>query len=224
MQQISFRKAAFLFQTAIGVSLLVSASQSAIAESISSYPQGVALSALQPSLAPLDFEKLQQGLCADQTPGITETSISKTDLTIPSFWWARDQIAAQPQFGSRLLDRWLACSGQSSTPSRADFVVNQQVWSLLDYLERYQFVQKLGTESSSFGYNMRIFNRQGTLLAAYTCDFQKAVAARSAENRQPKAQNSTCALSLDSSGRAGFRGRPNAIDAGFPKGGGTAQP
>jgi hypothetical protein len=226
MQQISlFQKTAFLFQTAIGVGLLVLGSQSAIAESISaSYPPGVALSALQPSLAPLDFDKLQQGQCADDTPGITETSISKTDLTVPSFWWARDQIAAQPQFGSRLVDQWLACSGQSSTPSRADFVVNQQVWSLLDYLERYRFVQELGTESSGFGYNLRIFNRQGTLLAAYTCDFQKAVVIRNAEDLSPKTQNSTCVISLDSSGRAGFRGRSNGIDAGFPTGGGTVRP
>ncbi len=218
MQTSVLQKTAFLVQTLIGV-MLVLGSQSALAESLSSsYPQGVASSALQPSLAPLDFEKLPQGRCADETPGITETSISQTNLTIPSFWWIRDQIVAQPQFGSRLLDKWLACPGQRTTPGQADFVVNQQVWSLLDYLERYKFVQELGTESSGYGYNLRIFNRQGTLLAAYTCDFQQAA------DPNPKPQTSTCALSLDSSGKAGFRGRPNPIDAGFPKGGGTARP
>ncbi|KAM3097812.1 hypothetical protein ACKFKF_19200 [Phormidesmis sp. 146-12] len=218
MQVSALQRTAFLFQTLIGV-MLVWGNQSAIADSaVSSDPQEVLLSALQPSLAPLDFEKLQQGRCADDTLGITETSISQTNLTIPSFWWTRDQIAAQPQFGSRLLDKWLACPGQRTTPGQADFVVNQQVWSLLDYLERYKFVQELGTESSGYGYNMRIFNRQGTLLAAYTCAFQQAV--EKASNPQPAA----CILSLDSSGKAGFRGRPNGIDAGSPTGGGTARP
>jgi hypothetical protein len=226
MQIPGFQRTAFLFQKLVGVGLilLVMGSQSVLAEAI-------APSDLQPSLDPLDFDKLQQGRCADETPGVTETSISQTNLTVPSFWWARDQIVAQPQFGSRLLDKWLACPGQSSTPSRADFVVNQQVWSLLDYLERYKFVQELGTETSGYGYNMRIFNRQGTLLAAYTCDFQRAVASQEgedptlkAQSQTPKAQSIPCALSLDSSGKAGFRGRTNAIDVGFPKGGGTARP
>ena len=98
---------------------------------------------LQPSLEPLNFSQVQQGHCdTAATAGVTDQTISQANLTIPSFWWARDQISAQPQFGSKLLDSWLACSGQASSDRRADFIVNQQAWSLLDYLDRYDFVQQ----------------------------------------------------------------------------------
>lgn len=196
--------------------------------------------ALQPSLAPLDLDMMQQGLCASEAKGVTDTSVSQTALTIPSFWWTRDQIAAQPQFGSKLVDSWLACPGQANTPSRADFVVNQQVWSLLDYLERYEFVHELGTAASSYGYDLRVFNRQGVVLAAYTCDFKAATVAiglktpaadEPPQNSKLKTQNSltatpslTCAVSLNSSGKAGFRGRSNGLDGAFPTRGGTERP
>jgi hypothetical protein len=214
----------------IGVMLVAMGSQSAVAQTNPS--------ALQPSLAPLDFSLVEQGLCADNTPGVTNTSISQVELTTPSFWWIRDQIAAQPKFGSKLLDRWLACPSQGAAPQRTDFIVNQQVWSLLDYLERYKLVHELGTAARDYDYNVRIFNRQGVLLAAYTCDFAEArVATATSKELAPSSQDSTysqlptpslqpttCALALDSSGKAGFRGRSTGIDGAFPRGGGTPQP
>ncbi len=193
-------------------------------------------SALQPSLEPLDLTQ-----CSPSTSGITDRSISQANLTIPSFWLTRDQISAQSQFGSKLLDTWLACPNSKSSVSRVDFVVNQQAWSLLDYLERYDFVHQIGTVASGYSYDMRVFNRQGGLLAAYTCNFasdifrtgeledrQSSVKVASANLSQaspsPASLPLTCNLSLDSSGRSGFRGRSNSLDGVVPKGNGTIQP
>ncbi len=195
-----------------------------------------AQSTLQPSLQPLDLSR-----CSTATSGITDSSISQETLTVPSFWWTRDQIAAQPQFGSKLLDTWLACPSQNRTLSRVDFVVNQQVWSLLDYLDRYDFVQQIGTVASGYGYDMRVFNHQGGLLAAYTCDFggniaetgilndqQSGVKVASADLSQASPLQAPavpmCNLSLDSSGKSGFRGRSNSPGGVVPKGSGTIQP
>ena len=36
-------------------------------------------------------------------------------------------------------------------------------------MERYQFVNRFGTASSEYGYNLRVCNRQGTALAVYSC-------------------------------------------------------
>ena len=194
-----------------------------------------AQSELQPSLEPLDLTQ-----CSPSTSGITDSSISQAHLTVPSFWWTRDQISAQPQFGGKLLDTWLACPHQKSSVSRVDFVVNQQAWSLLDYLERYDFVQQIGTVASGYSYDMRVFNRQGGLLAAYTCDFEgNIVGTRELNDRHgvkvasadlsqtspsPTPSALICNLSLDSSGKAGFRGRSNSLDGTVPKGNGTIQP
>jgi hypothetical protein len=48
--------------------------------------------------------------------------------------------------------------------------VNQQIWSLLDYLERYDFVNRLGSVVRNHGYNVRVFNYQQERLATYTCN------------------------------------------------------
>ncbi|PSB19706.1 hypothetical protein C7B65_10460 [Phormidesmis priestleyi ULC007] len=233
-------------QTLIGVSLLwvtIGASEKAISAEV---PPSVTAhlstqAALQPSLEPLNLSQAQQGRCgASSTLGVTDQSISQYNLTVPSFWWTRDQISAQPQFGSKLLDSWLACPGQTDGASRVDFIVNQQVWSLLDYLDRYGVVQQLGKVARGFSYNTRIFNRQGGLLAAYTCNFasnngvatreltdrQRGVKVASADlsNPSPLASAIVCNLALDSGGRAGLRGRPSPLDGLSPRGSGTIQP
>ncbi len=243
-----FQISAAWSQTLIGVSLLVVAieiSEKAIAAetppNITTHLSNQA--ALQPSLEPLDLSQIQQGRCgASSTLGVTDQSISQDNLTIPSFWWAQEQISAQPQFGNKLLDTWLACPGQTNRTNRVDFVVNQQVWSLLDYLHRYDFVHHLGTVARGYGYNMRVFDRQGGLLAAYTCGFgaetaeaeTKAltdrqrgvkVASTNLSNPGPSLASAiVCNLALDSSNKAGFRGRSSSFDEFSPKGSGMIRP
>ncbi|NDJ18632.1 hypothetical protein [Myxacorys almedinensis] len=191
-------------------------------------------SALAPSPEPFDLAYIEAGICAASVKGITESSISESGLAVPSFWWVRDEIAAQAQFGKRLIDGWLACPGQNGRANRVDFLVNQQVWSLLDYLERYQFVHRLGTVAGDYHHNVRIFNRQGALLAGYTCGFSPNIAAKTAETHQdfrrkeaatlPEAQPALiCSLALESTSNFSFRGRTTP-DGFAPTRSDTAQP
>lgn len=122
---------------------------------------------LPPVEPPLDLTLLEPDAEPDAQNVLTMTSISQAGLTVPSLWWQREQ------FGGKLLDNWLAYPGNDNQPGRVDLVVNRQIWSLLDYLQRYEFVHHFGITARDYGYNTRVFNRQGILLGAYTCEFTK---------------------------------------------------
>jgi hypothetical protein len=126
---------------------------------------------------------------------VTADTISQTSLTIPSLWWTRDQ------FGGKLLETWFAFPTGAGISPRVDLVVNQQVWSLYTYLERYSFVNQFGTAAKDFGYNVRIFNRQRNLLAAYICEPIAQPLNSSDQNR-----SSNCNLFLDSTGQGSLQG------------------
>ena len=96
---------------------------------------------------------------------VTASNISQKQLTIPSIWWAKEQ------FGGKLLDNWLAYPAKETASARIDLIVNRQIWSLLDYVERYEFVNNFGNVARDYGYNVRVFNYQQELLATYTCNF-----------------------------------------------------
>ncbi|MBE9009738.1 hypothetical protein IQ250_05920 [Pseudanabaenaceae cyanobacterium LEGE 13415] len=134
----------------------------------------LANSALRASTTPFEPEMFERGMCSETTAGITNTTIDQTGLTQPSLWWIRDQIAAQDKFGRRLIDGWLACNG-ATEPNRVDVVVNAQIWSSLDYFDRFEFIRRFGQVTSGYGYNLRVFNPQGELFAAYTCEFSANV-------------------------------------------------
>lgn len=139
----------------------------------------------QPTTAPLELSVLAPN--APKQGVVTANTISQTQLTVPSLWWAKEQ------FGGKLLDNWLAYPSQGTNPARVDLIVNRQIWSLLDYVERYDFVNSLGTVARDYGYNVRVFNYQQELLATYTCNF----------NIQP----SLCSMgNLDATGRARLSG------------------
>ena len=114
-----------------------------------------------PSTAPLELNLIQQGKAPTRPDVITANTISQDGLTTPSLWWAKEQ------FAGKMLNNWIAYP----TEKRVDLVVNRQLWTLLDYMERYRFVNEFGNVARDFGYNIRVFNQQRTLLAAYTCNF-----------------------------------------------------
>ena len=118
----------------------------------------------QPSTEPLQLTLLRPGGASNDSV-ITAFTIRQQELTIPSLWWVKEQ------FGDKLLDNWLAYPANGNTAARVDLVVNQQLWSLLDYLQRYEFVNHFGTTARDYGYNVRVFNYQKELLATYTCNF-----------------------------------------------------
>jgi hypothetical protein len=96
---------------------------------------------------------------------ITANTINQAQLSVPSLWWAKENSE------NKLLDNWIVYPASDKEPKRIDLIVNQQIWSLLDYLERYHFVNALGTVARNHGYNIRIFNYQEERLATYTCSF-----------------------------------------------------
>lgn len=134
----------------------------------------------KPVAEPLDLNLLN-ATTAPPAPIVTRNTISQEGLTDPSLWWASEQ------FGGKLLDNWLAYPGE--TGGRVDLVVNRQFWSLLSYLERYQFVNEFGLVAQDYRYNIRVFNPQGAFLAAYTC--------------AGESNSSLCRICLESTARAG---------------------
>lgn len=124
-----------------------------------------------PAIVPLDTElldEIEQGNPAYIHAGavITENTIKEGRLTLPSLWWASEQ------YGKDLLVTWFAYpSGDQNTPGRVDLVVNRQAWRETCYLNRYELVSKMGAIARDYGYNTRLFNRQGEGLASYTCNF-----------------------------------------------------
>jgi hypothetical protein len=131
-------------------------------------------------------------------PTATSNTISLTELTRPSLWWAKEQFSDRQRFGSQLIAAWAAYEGKPDQLGRVDFFVNRQLWSQLDYLERYTFIHEFGTVANSYGYNVRVFNERKEFLAAYTCNSSPAAAAPAVP---------VCNTTLDSSGKSGFRSR-----------------
>ncbi|MBD2328303.1 hypothetical protein [Alkalinema sp. FACHB-956] len=175
------------------------------------------IAALQPDVTPFNIKQLNQGLCESSIPGVRDLIDFQPNLSLPSLWLARDQFAAQAKFGSKLLEGWLACPRNAIAQPKVSVIINEQLWSLLDYLERYQFLNQFGTAAQQEGFNLRLFSRQGNLLAAYTC----AVPGRTeptSDGQRP------CAMQLDALGRGSVRGRSNGLFGSIPTSGGIAQP
>lgn len=168
--------------------------------------QSPALSNLEPTIEPLDSELVEQqqeslptltpGACRVGADVITSNSICQSSITIPSLWWLEEQYR---QLNGKLVNTWLAYPDASGPSRRVDLVVNQQVWSLLDYLERYKFTDWFGATARDYGFNTRVFNSQGRLLASYTCAFTP--------NSSTTQVLPACRLFVDSLGKTGL-GRP----------------
>lgn len=90
----------------------------------------------------------------------SEQTISVANITLPSLWWAKQQF---DPFGGRLINKWLA----DSEVKQLNLIVNWQLWSLLDYLGRYRFVNQFGTVARKYGYELNILNHQQQCLASY---------------------------------------------------------
>ncbi len=167
----------FLGLGVIGGTIAAMIGQSAIIAAIAGEaesqlpPPPLAAISLRPDLTPLDINLLKLG----QLPAgvVTAQTISLTRLTLPSLWWTQAQVAHNPQFGNKLLENWIAYPADVKDPGRVDLVVNRQLWSLLDYLQRYEFISRFSAISRSYGYNIRVFDNQARFTGAYTCDFSQ---------------------------------------------------
>ena len=201
---------------------------------IAADPATIATSSLQPDPEPLDRDALNPA--STPTGLVTAASISLTHLTIPSLWWLQAQIASDNAYGSQLLVNWLAYPSNGNRPGRVDLVVNRQFWSLLDYLDRYAFIHAFGKAARDYGYNVRVFDGQATLLGASTCDFSTvnidALQASQPSGRASHADRPSsaalsvpptptdsiaCNILLDSSGKGGLSGGSNQPFGGGAK-------
>jgi len=119
---------------------------------------------------------------------IGEQNIALSGVVVPSLWWAREQF---DPFGGRLIDDWL----EDHQLKQIDLVVNWQLWTLLDYLDRYRLINQLGTVAREYDYNLRIINQQKQCLATYQYK---------AESNPPKWE-----INLDGLGQDSFQVEPN---------------
>lgn len=162
-----------------------------------------ALLLLTQPLTSSEINLLAQGAPPSDSSWVTAETISQTGLTPPSLWWAKQQ------FGGKLLSNWLAKPGTDDLPSRVDLLVNQQIWTSYNYLDRYAFLNQMGRVAQDFGYSTRVFNAQGELLGAYICDFDWTEP-RSSRYPQGIASSATlssaCRIFLDPSGVGAVRG------------------
>ena len=117
-----------------------------------------------PSFEPLDTKLLEQKTRPPGSDWVTANTISTTNLTDPSLWWAEEQFN---EFDGKLIQNWIAYRDKK----RVDLVVNRQLWSILDYLGRYSFLSRYGAAARDYQYNVRVFNERTALLATYTCNY-----------------------------------------------------
>ncbi len=119
---------------------------------------------------PLDVEMLKGSGVQKSSGVIMADSIERFPVfrkSMPSLWWTQDQLP------NKLVLNWLAYP----TKKRIDLVVNSQFWNNLEYLERYQLVNRYGLVARRYGYNVRIFNlkfSEEQPIVAYTCSLKVA--------------------------------------------------
>ncbi len=103
---------------------------------------------------------------------ITSQTVCQSGLTLPSLWWTKEQVAQELRTSGKLVSDWSAQLKTSDAPGQVRLVVNPQLWSLMDYFERYDFVSNFGLAAKGFGYQTEIYNTKGTRLASYICQVQ----------------------------------------------------
>lgn len=110
---------------------------------------------------PLDLELINEPDKALSQGVFTFNTISQEGITNPSLWWVRDQ------FGQRVVINWLGYPPER----RVDLIVDRQIWSFINYVEKYSLINHFALTAREYGYNLRIFNNQGLLIGNATCEF-----------------------------------------------------
>ncbi len=85
---------------------------------------------------------------------------SKADIPQASIWWAAEQF---DPFNGNLIQNWLTYPQKQ----QINLTVDWQLWTTLDYLGRYRFVNQFGTVVRKHGYSLNIFSQKEQCLATY---------------------------------------------------------
>lgn len=112
-------------------------------------------------IPPLELELINEPERALMQGIFTANTVSQEGITNPSLWWIRDQ------FGQRVVINWLGYPQER----RVDIIVDRQIWSFINYIEKYSLINRFAMAAREYGYNLRIFNDQRLLLGTATCDF-----------------------------------------------------
>jgi hypothetical protein len=137
---------------------------------------------VDPRAIPLDRPTYDKDLCRpplaldivepNLSKGQNDRTILQERLSLPSLWWTRDQYAARLSLGKKLIGSWLICPKTNNAPQHVQMLLNAQIWSLLEYFDRYEFLHQFGTVTSTKGYDLWIYSDETPVLAAYVCDYQ----------------------------------------------------
>jgi hypothetical protein len=157
----------------------------------------------------IELTQFRRSICVNGLKGRNDRTVNPAGTTIPSLWWTRDLLVSKSQFNPKLIEGWLVCGAGvqdamarvcaiGAKPGRVEMVVNTQLWTVLDYLSRYELIYRFGSATSECGYNIYIFNTDTQLIADFTCDFQALppVGGRSTDRG--------CVLRPDLSGKGGL--------------------
>ncbi|MDY7023831.1 MAG: hypothetical protein SWJ54_21205 [Cyanobacteriota bacterium] len=134
-------------------------------------------------------------LCFWENEEIPPPPLSQTELSIPSLWLAEElygySTLEPPKLPSdaedslenreryKILETWYV--EPKITQLEPDLYVNNLVtlvvnrinWNRERYMGQYIFVSRFASVTRRYGYNLRVCNRQGDLLAYYVCDFDQ---------------------------------------------------
>jgi len=98
--------------------------------------------------------------------------LSQTEPSLPSLW------LAQQLYGENILQNWYIENSMVQLypnlylDSLVTLVVDRENWNAERYLGQYVFVNQFANITRGYGYNLRVCNLQGDLLAYYYCDFK----------------------------------------------------
>ncbi len=113
-----------------------------------------------PEICDLNLTLLKSADVSSDPNIVTADTVSAKGTTVPSLWWTSEQLPA------KLVTNWIANRSQK----QIYLLVNTQYWNILDYVDRYQTIDRFGRVAQSYGYNLKICNSQKIVLADYTCD------------------------------------------------------
>ncbi len=118
-----------------------------------------------------DLNKLPKP-CFSEDAVLAFPPLSQTEPSIPSLW------LAQQLYGGKILQNWYIENSMVQLypnlylDSLVTLVVDRENWNAERYLGQYVFVNQFANITRGYGYNLRVCNLQGDLLAYYYCDFK----------------------------------------------------
>ncbi len=89
---------------------------------------------------------------------IAEDTIIPQSPVEPSLWWKTQ----------RLQEGWVENIAINSDTKQAIVIINMNRWIASDYLQRFSFLFKLGTEAQKQNFNVRLHNRRNQKIAEYS--------------------------------------------------------